>query len=609
MFQLIGVQGRHRGSAWEVGEDGLLVGRSAGCHILVDDRTVSRRHCRIYSENDEIRFEDLGSRNPALLNGIPCEKGTLKPGDELGIGEEVFLLSRGTPPKREAAEVRTPPKTRRVSRSALEHDSGVENPPREDRPRTVHDLAMLFEATRAFSACRSVSDLMEDLRQQISATFAPDKFWFARVRESEHLTFHISPPGIGTQRAAEPPRESFSSALRENRAIIATDPIKVEGQDETRTTLVVPVAFGDTVLGAMALQAESPRRTYRDSDLTLLEHLAQSLAPFIHAVENIEQLRRDNERLRTRAGESLYLVGESRGMGRVRAAITEAAKSGLNALITGETGTGKELAARMLHAQSSRCEGPLIVVNCAAIPKDLFESVLFGYEKGAFTGAQDASPGLLAQAHGGTLFLDEVGDLCLDNQARILRAIEYGTFRRIGAKEESHADIRVISATNSDIPDAIAQGVFRDDLYHRLNAFEIRIPPLRERPSDIPVLANHFFEMAKGQAKRPLSGISPDTLEFLRGCSFPGNVRELRNCVLRAIAVARDAILERQDFMLTSDSGDSSRVKSLEEIEKRHILTILDTCRGNVRDAANLLQIGRSTLYKKLLDYGINVGV
>ena len=595
---------------WEIESQGLALGRSADCEITVDDRTVSRRHCRVFRKGDTVHFEDLGSRNPALVNGLPCENGPLKPGDEVAVGGEVFLLTKGASPERAASPGRKEVKTivLRLDEIPQADDDSAQSAS-EGRPRTVHDLAMLFDATRVFGGCTSIAELMEGLGLQLVNRFKPLALWVARVHGEENLTYYVT-PAAEADREAELPAELIRSALKDKRGLLAPEADRRGGRKEIITTMVVPVILGDVNLAVAALQTESPQGVYREGDLTLLAHLAQSVAPFIHAVEDIERLRRDNEQLRTRAGESLFLVGDSRGMSRVRSQIAEAAESDLSALITGETGTGKELAARMLHAQSGRNGGPLIIVNCAAIPRDLFESVLFGYEKGAFTGAQDASVGLLAQAHGGTLFLDEVGDLSLDNEARILRAIEYGTFRRIGAKEESRVDMRVVSATNTDIPLAIKHGAFREDLYHRLNAFEIHIPPLRERPSDIPALASHFFDMAKGQAKRPLTAVAPEAMEYLRGCSWPGNVRELRNCVLRAIAVARSDTLQPDDFMASREVAgvdSAEEALSLAEAEKRHIASALERCRGNVRDAANLLQIGRSTLYKKILDYGIRL--
>ena len=366
---------------------------------------------------------------------------------------------------------------------------------------------------------------------------------------------------------------------------------------------------GRSKVGVLALQTAPPHGAYDEDDLMLLVLLAQSVAPLIHVVNDLEQLRLDNERLRVRAHESQTLVGESRAIRSVRGGAAQAARSSLNVLITGETGTGKELVARLIHARSSRRTLPLVVANCAAIPRELFPSVFFGHKKGAFTDASEATVGLVAQAHGGILFMDEIGDLSLENQARSLRVIETGRFRRVGAEEETDVDLRVIAATNIDLPAALKSGAFRRDLYHRLNGFEIHIPPLRKRPSDIPILAEHFFQMGREQGKRPLSGIAPEAMELLQSRSWPGNVRELRNCIEHAIAVAREDMIRPEEVADVAAVAPSEEQEeeplSLDEAEKQHIIQVLRQCKGSVSKAAKVLRVGRSTLYRKLASHGI----
>jgi len=258
----------------------------------------------------------------------------------------------------------------------------------------------------------------------------------------------------------------------------------------------------------------------------------------------------------------------------------------------------------------SRKRGPFVTVNCAAIPHELFESFMFGYERGAFTGADRSSRGFLAEAHGGIIFLDEVGDLSLSNQARILRSIEYGTYRRPGADQDSRVDVRVVSATNRDLRAAAQQGAFREDLFHRLNGFEISLPPLRERVEDIPELAQHFFELAKQQAKRPVRAVAPEAMEILQTQNWTGNVRELRNCILRAVSIAQGDTIRAEDA-LDNLSGPRRREEgqdaaSLADIEKKHIAHTMTRYGGNVSKAAKALGISRSTLYEKLRLYELN---
>ena len=381
------------------------------------------------------------------------------------------------------------------------------------------------------------------------------------------------------------------------------------GRKQRLFTMAAPLLAGDYRLGALALQTYSPEGVFDEDDLKLLVLLTGSAGPILYTVEHMDQLTQDNTRLRALSGESDALIGTSRTMGRLRRQVRDAARTNLNVLITGETGTGKELAARTLHAQSTQSGKSFVVVNCAAIPQHLFESELFGYMKGAFTGATENTSGLLSLAHGGILFLDEIGDLSLDNQARILRVVEDGVFRPVGGKDEIRLHIRVVAATNHNLEERIGAGEFREDLFHRLSGYRIHMPPLREHLEDIPVLALHFIEQARSWGKHPITGIAPEALDLLRGRPWPGNVRELRNCLLRAATLSKNDVLQARDFPalppLEGAMTDGATPLSLAEMEKRHIKTVVDQCRGNLKAAAEALGIARSTLYAKVSEFGI----
>jgi len=609
-FQLVGISGEHKGSSWTIDEEGLVIGRSTGCDVAVLDPSVSRRHCRVYWRDGELRIQDLGSRSPVLVNGVPVKDGVLRVKDEIAVGTEIFLVGNAHADAGSAGRD-TGDKVKTASWSdaepvALQQD--LESGTTDDRPRTVADLLALHETTRLLGRASTMPELTAILIERLRERFDPQHVWLARVHGQEGLTFYPADPPGGDPGAGAP-IEVIREALVERRGLLAPQTRRPVTGTVPAFALVAPVTLGSDPVGVIALQTEPPHGAYKEADLRMLVLMADALAPFIHAVEVTGQLRRDYERLRARAGESHTLVGKSRAMRHVRTQVAKAARGALHVLITGETGTGKELAARSVHAGSDRHDKPFIVVNCAAIPRDLFESQLFGYEKGAFTGAERASPGLMAQAHGGMLFLDEVGDLSLDNQARILRAIETGVFRGIGAEDETRVDVRVVAATNKDLRDSVARGAFRNDLYHRLNGFEIHIPPLREHPSDIPVLAGHFFEMGKDQIKRPLEGIAPDAMHYLCSCKWPGNVRQLRNTLLRAISVASETTVQLND-VLAEDRPlpeETSRAAplSLVEAEKGHIASVLRHCQGDVREAAKVLEVSRSTLYRKMATYGL----
>jgi DNA-binding NtrC family response regulator len=607
-FLLIAISGRGiKGTSWKIGGTGLVLGRESTSGVVLKDPVVSRRHCQVRIKDGAVHFQDLGSRNPALVNGEPVKDAALNPGDEISIGPFRFVLAcrraSGDPGSGTSGGGDT------ISWDRAEPiimDVDSTKPANVNRPRTTRDLVLLHESHRELGSAESMEALAVILCRRLEERFNPVRVWIGRVRDQE---VYFLPGSHPLEDQQDPIHALMRRALEPGQALLAPGRLAVEGQRHLTSTMICPVVLGGSAIGVIALETYPPHGAYDEEDLRFLILLAQSLAPVIFALENVEQLRRDNALLRGLGENPLRILGESRGIRHLRALVSQAAQSGLHALITGETGTGKELVARNLHAQSARREQPLVVVNCAAIPRDLFEGELFGYEKGAFTGAERPSEGLLVHAHQGSMFLDEVGDLCLENQARLLRVIEYGTFRRIGAKEETQVDIRFIAATNKDLDAAIKAGAFREDLYHRLNGYEIHIPPLRERPSDIPLLAQHFFELSRAGVKHPLRGVAPETIEHLRARPWSGNVRELRNCIQRAAASARREMIMLEDVLEPSGrpaiSGLEQEIFTLEEVEKRHIANILRRCGGNVPEAARILEIGRSTLYNKIAQYGL----
>jgi len=293
----------------------------------------------------------------------------------------------------------------------------------------------------------------------------------------------------------------------------------------------------------------------------------------------------------------------------VRDLAGRSAKSELAVMVLGETGTGKELLARMIHDLSPRAKNPYVVVNAAAIPRELFETEMFGHEKGAFTGAARQKPGHFEVAHGGTLFLDEVGDLSLDNQARILRIIESGRFHRVGGTREVAVDVRIVTATNRPLGSKESTKWFRPDLYHRLSGVVILMPPLRDRKSDINELVDHFLKRMQRAAPYGVHSLSQAAVDKLMVYDWPGNVRELRSCVERAAALAQSEQIEADDIVLPNESkGESdsgSHLLTLSEAERHHIVRILKRHKWNIRSAAQALRISRVTLYKKINDYAI----
>jgi DNA-binding NtrC family response regulator len=331
----------------------------------------------------------------------------------------------------------------------------------------------------------------------------------------------------------------------------------------------------------------------------------------------------ENERLKKKLGESCgfeRIIGNSREIRRVVELARNIADSDASVLITGASGTGKELVAQAIHQASRRSEAELVVLNCAAIPQDLVESELFGYERGAFTGAVASKPGKIERADGGTLFLDEIGDLQLSAQAKLLRVIEEKKFERLGGTRLFESDFRLIVATNQDLRAKISEATFREDLYFRVNVVEISLPVLGERKSDIPLLAQHFVGLYAGRAGKGVSGLTEEAMERLMQYDFPGNVRELENIVERAVALARDDTITVKELpeVLQQDmkkgpvpvgleelTGNVSLPQFLEEVECRILREALAAASHRKREAAQILGINNERVKYLCRKYGI----
>ncbi len=297
------------------------------------------------------------------------------------------------------------------------------------------------------------------------------------------------------------------------------------------------------------------------------------------------------------------LVGNSAPMRKVLEAIETVAPTDATVLITGESGTGKELVARALHRLSPRRFHPFVVIHCGALPETLLESELFGHEKGAFTGAQYRKKGKFEIADGGTVFLDEIGDISLKTQTDLLRVLQDHQITRVGSTQPIRVDFRCLAATNRNLEQLIAEGSFRPDLYYRLNVFRIELPPLRQRPDDIPLLVEHFVRKFSQQMNKHIVRVAPEAMALLQAHPWPGNVRELENAVERAMVVAQEPELRAQDFTLKLQ-GSEREPQTLEEVERAHILKVLEECGGNQTRAAQILDIDRVTLHNKLKRYG-----
>jgi DNA-binding NtrC family response regulator len=368
-----------------------------------------------------------------------------------------------------------------------------------------------------------------------------------------------------------------------------------------RPPVILITAFGDIEMAVEAMKNGAHDFLQKPIRLAQLEK------SILRAME-IVAMRRELDHLRqSRYEKADFIVGSTPIMHTLLSQAQRAAEASVSVLITGETGTGKELVARAVHAQSPRCFAPFIAINCGAFTEQLLESELFGHEKGAFTDAQYTKKGRLEMANAGTLFLDEVGDISMRMQIDLLRVLETREFSRVGGTATLHSDFRVIAATNQDLEEAIRQKTFRRDLFYRLNVIHLQVPPLRERPEDIPLLAEHFLWRYATETNKKIDSIEPTAMEAMRRYPWPGNVRELENAIERAVVLGKTRQIKLSDLPLAIPLESAAEVEklSLEEVERQHIARVLATGGGNLSNVAKILRINRSTLYQKIKKYGL----
>jgi two-component system response regulator HydG len=376
--------------------------------------------------------------------------------------------------------------------------------------------------------------------------------------------------------------------------------LEVVKEEYPHTLVVMITAYGSVETAVQAMKVGAVDYLMKPFDPDQLSLLTEKLM-------QQKRIMDENIFLREQMAEAIRfenLVGRSEAMQELFVMIQDVAESDSPVLITGETGTGKELVAKAIHAKSARHNGPFIPINCGAFPEHLLESELFGHERGAFTGAHRAKKGRLDLAHHGTLFLDEVGTVPLKMQVDLLRVLETKEFHRLGGTTEIEVDFRTIAATNRDLQQAIKKGEFRQDFFYRLNVISLHIPPLRLRRDDIPLLAEHFLDRYTRETNKDIDTISKEAMSLLRKYDWPGNVRELENAIERAVVICRKRLLGPEEFsFLAPHLLAATETYSLEKTQIAHLLKVLKEFDWNITRAAQALEINRVTLHKKIKKY------
>ncbi len=490
--------------------------------------------------------------------------------------------------------------------------------------RQVFQLGTLFEVAQTLTACRDGESIYAGVLAILSGTFGVERAAaFARDRDSNRWHCLISRGEYSVEQINARLQESSANSLEQIGRYLHT---LFEAQNENSSASAILTIQKQTA-GAFFLGPRLSGEPYRDADHELLNAVASYSAKALENLQLYEALREAQEKLRMenlalreavkKEFAATAILGQSAAIRKVLEQVRNFAKGEANVLIYGETGTGKELVARAIHFNSKRADGPFLGINCTAIPENLVETEFFGIEPGTATGVKKRI-GLFEQANGGTLFIDEVGDMPANLQAKLLRALQERSLRRVGGDREIMVDVRVIAATNKSLPAAIRDGRFREDLYYRLAVLELHIPPLRERREDIALLANHFLENFEKRVGRQITGFAPGLVQALEAYDWPGNVRELENEIERLVTLADDGqvlpaeqlsakFARKRNINFDGDKKSFEKLReAIEDLEKRMIVEALEKFNGNKSQMARALGLSRLGLQRKMERLGIS---
>jgi Nif-specific regulatory protein len=584
-----------------------LLGRGLECGVVLSDPLCSRVHCEIESSPDGWLLRDAGSRNGTFLNGQKIDEARLVEGAEVRIGSISFAFRETPDPPLDTSRLdfnRT--QTVVHDRPLQENISSVFVNTFGENQRGP-DVGLLFDLSVRLLGCGDPAEVIRSAFATLQERTGADVIGLLWVSDDGQL----KPELVIPEDQAEKIQLSDDLTDRVSRlknAIWIDNHTVGEGLSGARyaDAICVPMLQDSRTVGVIHVYKERDRFDHGDFEVAI--HLARILTIALTRAREHAVLKLEHHRLVAKSAAFDELVGESKPMLELKSKIGRLARATGAVLVRGESGAGKELVARAIHRASQRADRPMLSVNCAAMPRDLMESQLFGHKKGAFTGADSDHTGWFEQAHTGTLFLDEVGEMTLEGQAKLLRILEGHPFMPVGGRKEVTVDVRVIAATNRDLREFVRDGKFREDLYYRLSVFELYIPPLRDRGKDIERLLDFFLDHFLRQHGRPSLRLSAPARAALLAYHWPGNVRQLRNVIDSAVVMADDPQIEPGDLGLRdpgtsgSDPFDTLRI---DVWEKRLIEKALERAQHSIPEAAKLLGMGRATLYRKVEEYGL----
>ena len=648
MIRLEVTRGQVAGTAIEPTADVIRIGRAEGNDLVVPDTHVSSEHAKIVFSGDRYVLVDQRSTNgTAILRGgerIVLDDATgreaaLEDGDvvELGSQDRIVHIAVAVREEAEDARVFAMRKIEELVPQAtiLEKDDG--------RLRTLYEVQKRVGAAGDLSEvlveiCEAAFRLVP-LATHVTIVLRDDDEEGARQGASGYVPVMTRVRGQDAPPSTPIPitRSVFRKVVSERAAVVAADAPTEVGRTESlmgaqiRSTLGVPLWKGDEILGVVQIDNREANGVLTSGDLEVMAVLAHNASLAVANARLVKRLRSAEERLKKEnaflkgkeqerrsgaRGGAPEIIGQSSPMRQLLQQLEKVVNTRVTVLIEGETGVGKELVAASVHYRSNRRDRLFVGQNCAAMPETLLESELFGHKKGSFTGAHEDKKGLFEIADGGTLFLDEVTEMPLSLQSKLLRVLQEGEIRPIGATQEKKVNVRIVAATNRNLEKEVAEGRFREDLYYRLKVFPLRVPPLRERREDIPLIAEHFLHRFSGEFGKPAGGFSQQAMELLQSYDWPGNVRELQNEVQRLVIQIDAGGFVTPDMLsprVRQVEGMIERVRPtkgtlkemMDQVERWLLIESLREHGNNKTAAAKSLGITREGLHKKLRSFGL----
>jgi transcriptional regulator with GAF, ATPase, and Fis domain len=571
--ELIVVNGPLAGARYALNGEETLIGRAPNANIVFPEPEIGWRHCQIKRHGGRFTIVDLRTSLGTYINGMRSAERWLEDRDQIGIGKTVLMF--------------------RSSESADPIPS-----PAGNKPILLAACSLLF-LFRALAAAAS-SDRSDVLTRQILRLVGD----LIPLRQSLLLLgANEAELAAALDEHPDSNHADFQSALQR---VCREGALAVSGAG----IIAVPLYASGALAGALLVLVPSIEQPHWDTHFETLTSIASLASIGFEANQEVETLKAENALLQEQIAVKAGILGNSPAIRKLLRMIDRVAARDTTVLVTGESGTGKELVARALHEKSPRRERPFVAVNCAALSESLFESELFGHEKGAFTGAISLKRGRFELAQGGTIFLDEIGELAAPLQAKLLRVLQQREFERVGGAQTHALDIRVVAASNRDLAADVREGKFREDLYHRLNVVALHSPSLRDRQEDIPLLARYFLQRSSERCKRRVSGLSHQAEHLLLEYSWPGNVRELENAMERAVVLGVSEMVLPEDLPeilleTASHEGGAKYHHSVGQAKREAILDAYAQGNGDYKQAARLLGLHPNYLLRLVRNLGL----